>query len=97
MTLLPDITARFLDTETKILAVRPEDYRGCKDANELLLKYGADAIRNAIKNAQPQMLEQVVRLQEVEYQDGDVEEKLPTGIREVDRVLTGAPYFFHLL
>jgi twinkle protein len=89
MTLLPDITARFLDTETKILAVRPEDYRGCKDANELLLKYGADAIRNAIKNAQPQMLEQVVRLQEVEYQDGDVEEKLPTGIREVDKVLTG--------
>ena len=89
MTLLPDITARFLDTETKILAVRPEDYRGCKDANELLLKHGADAIRNAIKNAQPQMLEQVVRLQEVEYQDGDVEEKLPTGIREVDKVLTG--------
>lgn len=89
MTLLPDITARFLDTETKILAVRPEDYRGCKDANELLLKYGADAIRNAIKNAQPQMLEQVVRLQEVEYQDGDIEEKLPTGIREVDKALTG--------
>ena len=89
MTLLPDITARFLDTETKILAVRPEDYRGCKDANELLLKHGADAIRDAIKNAQPQMLEQVMRLQEVEYQDGDTEEKLPTGIRAIDKTLTG--------
>lgn len=89
MTLLPDITARFLNTSTKILAVRPEDYKGCKDANELLLKYGADAIRNAIKNAQPQMLEQVIRLCEVSYQDEDKEEKLPTGIREIDKTLTG--------
>lgn len=95
MTLLPDITARFLEADVKVLAVRPEDYRGCKDANELLLKYGADAIRDAIKNAQPQMLEQVMRLQEVEYQDGDTEEKLPTGIREIDKTLTGGiPFGF---
>ena len=96
MTLLPEITARFISTETKILAVRPEDYRGCKDANELLLKYGADAIRDAIKNAQPQMMEQVVRLEDVAYQDGDTDEKLPTGIREVDRVLTGGLPFGYM-
>lgn len=96
MTLLPDITTRFLTTETRILAVRPEDYKGCKDANELLLKFGADAIRNAIKNAQPQMLEQVVRLQEVAYQDGDADEKLPTGIRSIDKTLTGGLPFGYM-
>ena len=89
MTLLPDITSRFMTTETKVLAVRPEDYRGCKDANELLLKFGADAIRDAIKNARPQMLEQVIQLNEVTYQDGDTDEKLPTGIRSIDKTLTG--------
>ena len=96
MTLLPEITSRFMSTDTVILAVRPEDYRGCKDANELLLKYGADAIRNAIKNAQPQMMEQVVRLQEVVYQDGDADEKLPTGIIEIDRTLTGGLPFGYM-
>lgn len=95
MTLLPDITSRFMSTDTKILAVRQEDYRGCKDANELLLKYGADAIRDAIKNARPKMLEQVARVDEVSYQDGDADEKLPTGIRPIDRTLTGGlPFGF---
>lgn len=96
MTLLPDITSRFMSTDTKILAVRPEDYRGCKDANELLLKHGADAIREAIRNAQPQMLEQVVRLEEVAYQDGDADEKLPTGIRAIDKTLTGGLPFGYM-
>lgn len=96
MTLLPDITARFISADTRILAVRPEDYKGCKDANELLLKHGADAIRNAIKNAQPQMLEQVIRLEEVAYQDGDADEKLPTGIRSIDKTLTGGLPFGYM-
>lgn len=96
MTLLPEITVRFADSETVILAVQPEDYRGCKDANELLLKYGADAIRTAIKNARPQMLDQVVRLVDVAYQDGDSDEKLPTGLRDVDRTLTGGLPFGYM-
>ena len=96
MTLLPDITSRFLNTKTKVLAVRPEDYRGCKDANELLLKHGADAIRDAIRNAQPQMLEQVIRLSEVAYQDEETNEKLPTGIRSIDKTLTGGLPFGYM-
>lgn len=96
MTLLPEITSRFLTTETKVLAVRPEDYRGCKDANELLLKHGADAIRDAIKNAQPQMLEQVAQLYKVAYQDGDSDEKLPTGIKTIDKTLTGGLPFGYM-
>lgn len=96
MTLLPDIVSRFATAETRILAVRPEDYKGCKDANELLLKYGVDAIRDAIRNAQPQMLEQVIRLNEVAYQDGEADEKLPTGIRSIDKTLTGGLPFGYM-
>lgn len=96
MTLLPEITARFASSECVILAVQEKDYRGCKDANDLLRKHGADAIRDAIKNAQPQMLEQVVRLSDVDYADGDNGEKLATGIREVDKVLTGGIPFGYM-
>lgn len=96
MTLLPEITARFASSECVILSVQEKDYRGCKDANELLRKYGANAIRDAIKNAQPQMLEQVVRLSDVDYADGDDGEKLATGIREVDKVLTGGIPFGYM-
>lgn len=90
MTLLPDIRSRF---DCKILAVQPEDYRGCKDANELLCKYGADAIRDAIKNAKPQMLEQVKLLSDVSYDDKQNEEQLPTGIQDLDDLLEGGLAF----
>lgn len=93
MTLLPDITSRFLTTDTVVLAVQFQDYKGCKDANEILRKYGPEAIRNAIRNAKPQMLDQVLPLESVAYQDGDVDEKLPTGIRAIDKTLTGGVPF----
>lgn len=92
MTLLPDIKNRF---DCKVLAVQPEDYRGCKDANELLQKYGADAIRDAIKNARPEMLDQVKELSEISY-SSNPSEKMPTGIRNVDKLLDGGLAFGYM-
>lgn len=93
MTLLPDIRSRF---ECRILSVQPEDYRGCKDANELLQKYGADAIRNAIKNAKPEMLDQVKVLSEISYSSEKTEEQLPTGVKAIDDLLEGGLAFGYL-
>jgi len=92
MTLLPDIVARFSDNRI-IKAVQPEDYRGCKDANEILVKYGAGAIQDAIRNARPQMLDQVKALSEVKYENQQNDEQLPIGITEVDDLLDGGLTF----
>ena len=92
MTLLPDIKNRF---NCRILAVQPEDYLGCKDANELLQKHGVEAIRNAINNAKPEMLDQVKELSEISYSCKPAE-RVPTGIRKVDKLLNGGLPFGYL-
>ena len=48
ITLLDDIRKRF---PQKIKYVLPEYYKGCKDANDILMKYGKQAIVDAIENA----------------------------------------------
>lgn len=92
MTLLPDIRSRF---DCRILAVQPEAYRGCKDANELLQKYGAEAVRDAVNNAAPEMLDQVKRLSDIMYDD-NADEVLPTGIKDLDDLLDGGLTFGYM-
>lgn len=92
MTLLPDIKARF---DCEIKSVKPESYRGCKDANELLQRYGVDAIRQAITDAQPEMPEEIKRLCDIPYDDED-DERLPVGIKEIDDVLEGGLPFGYM-
>lgn len=90
MTLLEDVRSRF---DCKVRAVQPEDYRGCKDANEILQKFGPDAIRKAVENAKPTMLPQVLDLADVEYEDGTREERLSTGLAMLDNALDGGLAF----
>ena len=45
ITLLDEMRKRFRGT---VKAVQRQDYRGCKDANELLCKYGKDTVRRAV-------------------------------------------------
>ena len=90
MTLLDDIRSRF--TWSAVKAVQPESYRGCKDANDILRKFGVDAIRAAVDNAKPIMLPEVMELSDVPY-DNDDAEKLPTGIRDIDNLLEGGLSF----
>lgn len=86
MTLLEDIQRRF---PNKIKHVRERDYQGCKDANELLQKYGAEAVRNAVENAVMVPVKRVIPLAEVESVNIYQLPKLKTGISELDRLLYG--------
>lgn len=85
MTLLPDIKARF---DCEIRSVRPEAYRGCKDANELLQRFGTDAVRQAVETAQTEMPQEIKRLCDISYDD-DTDMRLPIGIKAIDDKLEG--------
>lgn len=86
ITLLDEISRRF---PLEIYHVREEDYKDCKDANEILLKYGKEQVRKCVNNAVPIPVEDVIELADVEDVDIFKIEKLPTGIRSLDRLLYG--------
>lgn len=73
----------------KIFVVRSEDYLGEKDANDILCKYGADAVRKCIENAQETMTERVKRLSDVQNVDLEAQEHIKTGIWSVDKHIGG--------
>lgn len=90
MTLLEDFQQRF---PNKIRRVREQDYQGCKDANELLQKYGPEAVKAAVENAELIPVKRVLSLAEVESVNIYELPKLKTGIRELDRLMYGGlPY-----
>lgn len=89
ITLLDDMRRRFHGT---VKAVRQQDYKGCKDANEILQKYGRDAVRNAVDQAEVLPMKQVKELADVKAVDLFSLPKIPTGIKSLDRVLSGGIY-----
>ena len=88
--MLDEMTKRFRGT---VKHVRPEDYKDCKDANEILQKYGKDQVKACINNAVPVPLNTITEIADVEEIDMSKIEKLPTGIRELDRQLKGGLSF----
>lgn len=94
MTLLDDIRKRF---PNKIKAVRAEDYRGCKDANELLQKFGKEAVREAVEKAEILPVKRVKQLADVKKVDIYKLPKLKTGITKLDRYLYGGFVFGQLV
>lgn len=86
ITLLNDVVRRF---SCMIKHVRLEDYKGCKDANEILQKHGAAAVRTAIENAVPAPVNRVLSLANVENVNIYELPKLKTGITELDQTLYG--------
>jgi archaellum biogenesis ATPase FlaH len=90
MTLLEDIRKRF---PNRIRQVREEDYRGCKDANELLQRYGKEAVRVAVEQAEVAPVARIIPLADVDSVDIYRLPKLQTGISQIDRLLYGGlPY-----
>ncbi len=86
MTLIDELKVRLPQT---IKAVRPEDYLGEKDANDILRKYGKQAIETCINNAQIPTLENVKRISDVKAVDMNLLPKIKTNIKEIDRVIGG--------
>lgn len=86
MTLLSDMKARF---NGQVWHVRPEDYQGCKDANEILQKYGKDAIRACIENAEREADVHVIRMADVEPTDLASMPHISTGFTQLDKLIGG--------
>lgn len=93
ITLLEEMKARFNGV---VKHVRPEDYRGCKDANEILQKHGPEAIRECIANAEQEQDPHIMQLCEVTSTDLSKMEGISTGLPELDRIIGGL-YFGHLV
>ena len=73
----------------KVKCVRPEDYLCEKDANDILRKYGKEAITKAVENAQLREVKYVKRLANVKAVNLSELPKIKTGIRNLDRACGG--------
>lgn len=90
ISLLDELSKRL---KTKIKHVREEHYLDCKDANEILLKYGKEQVIKCVENAIPIPVENVIDLADVKDVDPYSLEKIPTRIQEVDKLLCGGLIF----
>ena len=93
ITLLSDMEQRFNGV---VKHVRPEDYRDCKDANELLQKYGVEAVQNAVKNAEPSPIKEIIDICDVKREDLSKMESIASSIPQLDKMLGGF-YFGQLI
>ena len=98
ISLLEEMKTRF--NHGRIKHVRPEDYLDCKDANEILVKYGPEQIRKCIENAVQIPVQGIKRMADVQRMRIADLDRMYTGIVELDEkcpfvfgeliVLTGA-------
>lgn len=87
---LVDELSRRLPMPLKV--VHAEDYLGEKDANDILRKYGENALRDAIKKADIIPVSHVKELADVESVDLMRLPRVCTGIDGLDRVIGGLYY-----
>lgn len=90
VTLVDRISERF--PQKKISVVRVKDYLGEKDANDILRKYGRDAVVHCVNNAEVPPLRAVKSLADVKKADLSKMEHIRTGIYGLDSVI-GGMYF----
>lgn len=86
VTLAAEISARWPE-KTKV--VRLEDYKDCKDANEILQIHGPEAIKEAVKNAVGTIDRRIKKMTEVRSVDIMGMKTLKTNISSLDEVLNG--------
>lgn len=91
ITLLDEIKQRFPKKHVK--HVREDDYKDCKDANDILKKYGESHLRTCIENSVDIPVKQIRQLADVEDVNIYDIPKLRTGIYDLDKMLNGGlPY-----
>lgn len=89
ITLLDEIRDRLSGGSVRVKHVRPEDYKDCKDANELLLKYGRQAVVDAVSNAVIVSNPRIKKLSEVRKRILDENSVIDTGIDKLNRLIGG--------
>lgn len=90
ITLLEEFSKRF---QGKVKHVRKTDYKDCKDANEILLKYGPEYLRSCVENSVFEPVKRVIPIAEVKHQEV---ERFKTGFKELDDLLLGGLPFGYL-
>lgn len=88
ITLLDGLSAR-LPQEVVIKCVQQKDYLGEKDANDILCKYGAKAVRKCVENAEIPKINNVKQLADVVNVDINKLDKIKTGIYDLDSCIRG--------
>lgn len=73
----------------KVLAVQQADYLGEKDANDILRKYGAAAVRKAVENAKAPPVSHIRELADVQAVDLYTLPRIRTGLPELDNIIGG--------
>ncbi len=73
----------------KVKVARVEDYQGYKDANDILQNLGKEAVLNVINNAEGVSSKKLKCMSEVEKVDVESVTTISTGIRPIDKILTG--------
>ena len=86
ISLLDELAKRLKD---RVEHVREDNYKDCKDANEILLKYGAEQVRKCVEESVKLPIDNVIDLADVKELDPYSIEKIPAGIADVDNLLCG--------
>lgn len=81
----------------KVRVVNPEDYKGCKDANEILRNYGSQALIDAVVSAKEVPNKQIKSLADVEAVDILNSEAIKTNIDTLDNILSGGMHLGQLI
>ncbi len=85
ITLVDELSRRL----PRLEVVQTEYYLGEKDANDILRKFGAEALVKAVDSAVVQPVKRIKRLADVEKVDLSTLPKITTGITEIDRAIGG--------
>ena len=93
ITLLDEMQKRFHGV---VKHVRTEDYLDCKDANEILTRYGKQAVRDAVNNAVIVDSKRIKKLSKVESKNMAEMEAVSPGISQLDKLIGGF-YFGQLV
>lgn len=93
ITLLDEMVKRF---PGMVFHVREEDYRGCKDANELLQKHGPGAVDMAVGLSVQVHDSRIKPMAEVSRKDMSQMQSIHSGLRTLDKTIGGL-YFGSLV